>query len=350
MPVSARPDRRVIIQVAAVVAPPILIGASLAAGHTALAGGPIGGWAAPYVVVIMVGVLAALLRGPRVLPRWLENGWIVIVIGAGVLLSISEWWAPLTLVVGIVLGVIVFRAPPRTVALPPPTPFERPDVSAPTFPRADTDPGPVTAPPSPSNPVEPVTVMFVPPWGRTAFLVAGLFLLFGACWMAAMPWVIPDFPLGGRIGITAGALIPLGLGVAFLWVALKLQRTRYVLDHVGIRRIGNSPWELRWDQIAAVGVRSNEWIAPDDFTPTPATLRRRRRAWLLVRPVPPFPEAMTVLTPIDDVPGFERGDQIPQFTFGAANSPLDELDAALTRIVPERYVGLMRQGRPTPRR
>lgn len=347
------PGRRTtFLTIAAPMVAPIVIVVSLAALHTAFNGGPIGGWGALYAVLAVVGIVVQLARGPRHLPPWLEVGWIPIVIAMGVLLTITEWLALLTLAIGIALFVLIGRSPPRTTPLPPPQPFQRPaapPVWAAATPAAAVA-GPVgAAPPPPAGPVDPVTIVVVPPWARGLLLGVGLLFLGGTVAMNVAAWTVPDLPIAARIAISVGSLFSLGFGLAATWGGIAIRRTRYEIDHLGIRRIGNSPWAITWGEIRAIGLRRHDWIVPDDLTPTPTALRRRRRSWLVIDPVDHHAPSMQPLREIIDLPGFTRGDLVPEITFGRTNPSIDQLAESLARIVPERFVGVMSEGRPVRR-
>lgn len=83
---------------------------------------------------------------------------------------------------------------------------------------------------------------------------------------------------------------------------------------------------------------------PDNLTPTPRAVRRRQRTWLLVALRDPA-AAPASWRSVTDVTGFAHGELVPEMSFGRTSPAIDELEAALARVAPDLYVGVIREGR-----
>lgn len=251
---------------------PLLATLYLAALHTAIRGENLGsGLATVYVVAGLILVVGyVLLVGVRRTPRWTDGLLLGLVLGV-IMLEVEEWWA-----VGGLLGVGLWTwaaAVSPLAAMPKRVRRARFGSSqlagdlgarplagsaAADAAMADETGDPRLPIPDPSRrptDLEPWVVQLLPNRSRPWLVLAAVFLaaVTGVCGVMVVQGARDGDPalavVAGLFGLFTGALA-VGVVLAALSPAQEL-----VIDHHGISRHGAVAWELRWEEVGAIGVR-----------------------------------------------------------------------------------------------
>ncbi|PUA80421.1 hypothetical protein [Nocardioides currus] len=325
---------------------PLVVGVDVAVAaaalHTAIAP-PLGGWAYVYGVATPAAALGAMVWvGRRLAPIWTFPVAIASVLVNGALLSITEWLALLLLPLGVAALLSLRRLPAH---VPEPPVFEGGTVAA----SPEATPPPFTD----SDRVPEDGVVTIPLISRTrtlAMLVLSVGVGIVGFWALRAGLVDPDLIVdGGPAGrALAGffGLMFLLLGIGGVWGMSRILRKGADLevDATALRARGAVDFELPWTEVERIGLRvrivhvpgravasrkRDIWIAVDPVSE--GLLDRRDIPWLRARgSTSPAPRSFTAELTIAD-PYYRE----PSPTVVA-------LDDALRRMVPGKYVGIIR--------
>ena len=331
--------------------PAVIVSVSLAAMQTWLTGGSIGtGWGLFYTVLMVAGAGFVLALGPRQVPRWLPWLTLPLIVACAALLEVAESWSPFTVGVGVV-AYLWLRSRPKVEPVghdPDPAQSEQVatwSASAPPTARSATEPSvlPVTDPSRRPRHAAATKIRLVSGSMRALFAACAVFCLVLGGWtlyavvtasqgleQTSLRWI------GGAFGVMFVLF-----GLFFAAPAVQNRPDRLEVDATGMRRTGPLGWSLTWQEVRAVSVRVQEREIPDDFTPTPRRLRRRRKVWLMLaltdserqdgglarllgRGSPPAP--------------FSHADLLPELPWDDRSRLADTLRSGLFTTVPDLYV------------
>lgn len=325
---------------------PLIVGVdlvvALAALHTAIAP-PLGGWAYAYGVGAPVVAVAALVWvGRRLAPIWTFPAALASILVNGGLLSLDEWAAVvlLPLCLGALLGL---RALPVLVVEPP------------VFAGGSAPPSPAVAPLpfTDSDRVPEAGVVSIPLVSRVkAIALLAFAFVVGLVGAWAVLMGVTSQELGaeggpsGRITYAAAGTFFLLVGILGVYgmTRVVIEGANLEVDATALRARGTVDFELLWTDVERVGLRVRIVHVPGR-----AVMSRKRNVWMAIDPV-----SESVLAR-DDIPWLRpRGADSPApGSFSAELTVADPyyrepsptvvaLDDALRRMVPGKYVGIIR--------
>lgn len=367
-PDTTTPPRNVLgggLLFVALMAPAFAASISLGALATALTGSLQPPWNYVLAVGSLVGALLWLaLVGIRLVPRWAGWGSLALLIGSGALLQINEALAPVTLLAAVGAAAYLLRLPkvkgrPReflsgTAALRRQAASGAAPGGEPVAPAPEIDDDtnlaveqlPLPDPSRRPRNVAPVRVPLIDNGHRALFAVA--FALTGLLAFTLLRAVVtgeglePEGTATRVVGGFFGVVFAL-FSLFMLYGAVVARPSFLVIDADGIRRVGGGAWAVPWHEVRAVGLRSLERVRPNDETPVPASVRRRRSTWLTLAPMggdfPNRPELTRMRAWAR--PPWVLSERLTENPFTARSAKIQQVGDALATTVPDLYVGVL---------